>query len=229
MRKLIAFLCVAVTVFSISACGKTNETTSKERITTTTTTTNTTTSKETTLNESNFQKNQIEINAVPTSDGTMCVFVTNNSETIVDYLSLQINYMDENNNIIDLEEDGHDMILPGKTVVSRLDTPDKYSSFDVEYKPEIGIYDYKNYSDEVDIKYNIGEDCIIVQITNNANVTIEEIEYVVVLYNDDTISYVSYGNDIYDIESGEKIIEKENIYQKEFNRVEVYLNQAHTF
>ena len=51
--------------------------------------------------------NQIAIQAIPTQDGLVAVFVTNDSTTIIDDLELTIEYLDESGTTIDLDTDGN--------------------------------------------------------------------------------------------------------------------------
>lgn len=158
------------------------------------------------------------------------MFITNTSEAVVDELDVQVNYKDADGKIIDLDEDGHDMILPGYTVVSKMDAPDEYADFEATVDIELGVNPrYKNHSDDVSISSNQGDECIIVEITNNSDISIDEIEYVVVLYKGEDIVSVCYPNDITDVAAGKTVIEKESTYGDEYDKFEVYLNQAHTF
>ena len=173
---------------------------------------------------------KISVVAKPTLDDTFCVFITNGSESIIDELDIQIHYKDTQGTIIDMDEDGHDMVLPGYTVVSRMDAPDSYDDFDTDVSIEIGVNPrYENHSKQVSISANQGDDCVIVQITNNSDVDIEEIEYVVVLYKGNDIVEVCYPQDICDVGAGKTVVEKESTYRADYDRFEVYLNQAHTF
>lgn len=70
---------------------------------------------------------------------------------------------------------------------------------------------------------------MIVQITNNSDVDIDEIEFAVVLYNGDEIASIPYPEDVTNVKSGSTITEKVSTYGDEYDRFEVYLNQAHTF
>lgn len=175
-------------------------------------------------------RKKIDIKAVPTLDGDVCAFITNNSDVIIDDLEVQVNYLDSNGQTIDLDTDGHDMILPGYTVVSRLDAPDNYDSLNTEFEIELGVNSiYENHSEQVEISSNEGDECIIVQIKNNSDITIDEIEYVIVFYSGDKVSSVSYENDAMDVAAGKTVTEKVSTYNVTFDRYEVYLNQAHTF
>ena len=111
-----------------------------------------------------------------------------------------------------------------------MDAPDSYADFEVETDSEFDVNPtYINHAADVDIRSNQGDECIIVEIQNNSDVTIEELEYVVVLYNDGQLVTVDYPEDIYDIASGDKVIEKVDTYDYKYDSFEVYLNQAHTF
>lgn len=175
-------------------------------------------------------ESQIEVKAVPSKDGHTCVFVTNHSDSVIDDLEVQVNYLDKDGNIIDLDEDGHDMILPGYTVVSRMDAPDEYDTMETSFDVELGCNpSYENHSNVCEVKANNGDGCIIVQITNNSEVDIDEAEYIVVYYKGDEIASVSHFEDVYDLKSGDTAVEKDSYYKVDFDRAEVYLNQAHTF
>lgn len=172
----------------------------------------------------------IAVKVQPAKDGLLCAFITNNNDFVIDELDVQINFYDNSNNIIDLDEDGHDMILPNATVVSRMEAPKYYDHFETEVSVESGIYPYyENHSENVDLSYNIGDDCVIVQITNNADITIDEIEYVVILYKNNDIVTVEYEQDVYDVPSKKTVTEKVSTYGDDYDNVKVYINQAHTF
>lgn len=173
---------------------------------------------------------KIDVNVVATEEGTMCAFITNNSDTIVDELKVQINYKDANGTTIDVKEDGHDMVLPGSVVVSRIDKPENYVDFEVEKQIELGKHPkYENHSKDIQLISNEGEKGVIVEITNNSAVSISEIEIIAVLYNGETIVEVTYPKDIMNVQAGQKITEKIDTFGTEYDRFEVYLNQAHTF
>lgn len=181
-------------------------------------------------NDSETAAKNIEVNPVQTKDGLLCVFITNKNDFIVDELSVQINFKDENGTTIDTDDDAHDMVLPGSTVVSRIEAPSSYSDFEVVKNVELGAHpSYENHSEDIAVNSNQGEDCIIVEFTNNSSVDIEELEYIAVLYNGNDIATVSYPQDVMDIASGSTITEKIDTYSEEYDRFEIYLNQAHTF
>ncbi|MCR5503256.1 MAG: hypothetical protein K6F53_09620 [Lachnospiraceae bacterium] len=184
---------------------------------------------------------QLDIRAKMTKDHQAVVFITNNSQTIIDELEVQINYLDASGNTIDMDSDGHDMILPGSTVVSQMDVPSSgFDDSEIEYRFSIGDHPgYKNHAEDVTVEANPGNDCVIVKITNNGDVTIDEIEYDVVLFKGDDPVTITFPNDIYDLAPGSSKTEKEStfnmetfddyVYGKDYDRIEVYLNQAHTF
>lgn len=175
-------------------------------------------------------KSKVDVKAVKTLDGLMCTFITNNSDTVIDDIEVQIIYKDENGTTIDTADDGHDMVIPGSTVVSRMDAPDSYADYEIETSIELGINPkYENHAADVVVNSNQGDKCIIVEITNNSGVTLDEVEYIVVLYKGDEIVTVEYPEDIMDVPAGKTITEKVDTYSDEFDRFEVYLNQAHTF
>lgn len=183
-------------------------------------------------NDANIEdiKKKIDTKAVLTSEGDMCIFVTNNSDTPIDDLEVQLNYKDSTGATIDVDSDGHDMVLPGYTVVSKIDAPEQFADYEIETNIELGVYPtYKNHSDKVELSSSQGTDCVIIEIVNEADIIIQEIEYVVVFYKGETISAVSYPKDVMDIQPGDKITEKQSDYGIEYDRFEVYLNQAHTF
>lgn len=175
-------------------------------------------------------EDQVEIQYEPTLDGKLCVFVTNNSSSVIDDLDIQALYKDADGVTIDTDKDTHDMVLPGYTVVSQLKAPEEYASVDIKKDVELGIYpNYKNHSEDVTVDAHDGSDGIIIEITNNGSEDIEEIEYVVVYYLGDEIASVGYPQDLYDLEAGDTATESEKPYGLEYDRYEVYLNQAHTF
>lgn len=183
-----------------------------------------------TIQDSDEILKQIKVKATPTQDGTMCVFVTNESESVIDELQVQINYKDESGTTIDVQEDGHDMVLPGSTVVSRIDTPTSYKDFEIVNQIEIGIHSgYENHAQQIEMTSKKGEEGIIVELTNNAEISIDEVELIAVLYKGKDIVEVTYPTDIMNIQAGQKVTEKIDTFDTEYDRFEIYLNQAHTF
>lgn len=175
-------------------------------------------------------KEKVDVRAVPTLDGLMCVFITNNSDCIIDELSVQLNYKNVDGTTIDTDEDWHDMVLPGSTVVSRMDTPDSYDNYEMQTNIELGTNPkYENHAENVTVNSNKGDKCIIVEITNNSDVVLDEVEYIAVLYQGDNVVTVEYPQDVMDVPVGQTITEKVDTFSAEYDRFEIYLNQAHTF
>lgn len=180
--------------------------------------------------DENVVLQQVAINAVPTLKGDVCVFIQNNSDTVIDELDAQILYKDESGNTIDVASDGHDMILPGSTVVSRMEAPDSYNKIETAASIELGVNrGYENHAADVDVNANKGDSGLIIEIKNNSDVDIDEIEYIAVFYQGDDIAKVGFSSDVRDVKAGATVIEKESTYDLEYDRFEVYLNQAHTF
>ena len=122
------------------------------------------------------------------------------------------------------------MVLPGSTVVSRMDAPDTYASLESSATVELGVNpNYENHAADVEINTNDGDDCVIVEINNKGSIDIEEIEYILVFYKDDAISFVTYPEDVRDVKAGNAITEKVDTYGRNYDKYEIYLNQAHTF
>jgi len=180
--------------------------------------------------DSNKIGEQIDIKYIPTADGYICVFIKNNSDVVIDELEIQALFKDDAGVTISTDSDGHDMVLPGYTVVSMKEAPEEYSDIVIEKNIELGVNPtYENHSAEVQLNAHDGSDGIIIEITNNSSVSIEEIEYVVVYYLGDQLVSVGYPEDVYNIDPGRTITEEVSPYNINYDRYEVYLNQAHSF
>ena len=159
--------------------------------------------------------------------------IRNNSEKQIGELEIQFLFYDAEGNILGTDSDGHDAVLSGSTVVSfvsKYDVPQSYDHMDYKLRVDVEANSrYKNHAADVKIETNIGEDCVILQITNNADVDIEELEYAVVFYKDGEIVDMGNGIDVYDIASGDTVIEEYSSWGVDFDTYEVYINQAHTF
>lgn len=239
MKQFVLALISFATVLSLTACGGTENPPSSESSSLSSESQSSSMASEysssaassTTVSNEDAAKN-IEVRAEPTEEGSYCVFITNNNPFSIPELDVQIQYMDAENKIVDLNHDGHDAILPGYTVVSRLNAPDTGAFDHVETQITIDMDHtlYNNHSENVKIDAHPGvENTVIIEITNNGTVDIEEVEYVVVYYNGDKISSVGYCRDVRDVGAGKTMVEKESTYNVEYDRYEVYLNQAHTF
>ena len=172
----------------------------------------------------------IDIRYALTDDGNLGVFITNNSDIVVNELEIQALYKNDEGVTISTAKDGHDMVLPGYTVVSRLDAPDEFASVEFEKDVELGVHPYyENHSEEIALNMHDGSNGIILEITNNSAVKIEELEYIVVYYLGDHIVSVSYAQDVRDIDPGKTVTEEISPYNIEYDHYVIYLNQAHTF
>ena len=181
-------------------------------------------------------ENQISVELVEfTLDGDRYAgaLIQNNSKKQIGELEIQFLFYDADNNILGTSEDGHDAILPGSTVtsfVSDMDVPQGYDHVDYKLNVDVDANSgYKNHTAKVDIKTNVGEDCVILQIKNNADVTIEEFEYAVVFYKDGKIVDMGNGIDVFDIESGDMVVEEYSSWGVDYDTYKVFINQAHTF
>ncbi len=180
--------------------------------------------------DANTIDDQVDIQYAKTQENTLVVFITNNSSSVIDDLEVQALYKDSSGQIIDTASDGHDMILPGYTVVSKLDAPSDYNDVEINKEIQLGVNpSYVNHSENVAINAHEGSDNIIVEITNNDTVTIEEVEYIVVFYSADQVVATSYAEDVYDVEPGKTEICEERLPDFPYDSFKVFLNQAHTF
>lgn len=159
--------------------------------------------------------------------------IQNNSKEQIGELEIQFLFYDADNNILGTSSDGHDAILPGSTVtsfVSDMDVPQGYDHMDYKLSVDVGANSgYKNHTAKVDVKTNVGDDCVILQIKNNADVTIEEFEYAVVFYKNKKIVAMGNGIDVYDIEPGDTVVEEYSSWGVDYDTYKVFINQAHTF
>lgn len=170
----------------------------------------------------------IEIKPFNTLDGNVVVFLKNGNDFVIPDLELQILYY-KDGNVIEAEEDGHDALVPENTVVSTLETPSEYDSYDIVIDVDwnYGV-DYRNWIYNLKIDSNIGEQSVIVNFENLGDINIEELEYAVVFYKGDDIAF-SYESDIRDFEANSKKTEEVITIGKEFDGYKIYVNQAHTF
>ena len=73
----------------------------------------------------------IAIETEDDEDGEMAVFITNNNSFVIPDLEMQVIFY-KDGNLVNSDKDGHDVVLPGSTVVSRIDRPDSYDNFEVK-------------------------------------------------------------------------------------------------
>lgn len=167
--------------------------------------------------------------------GDRCVgaLITNNGTKQVGELEIQFLFYDAEGNIIGTDRDGHDVILPNSTVTScasKYEVPQSYTRVDYILTIDADANSrYKNHAPKVSIETNLGENCVILQITNNAEVDIDELEYSVVFYKEGKVVDMDIGVDVRDIPSGGKVIEEYSSWGVDFDSYKVFINQAHTF
>lgn len=185
---------------------------------------------------------ELDVKVAVTDDNKAAVFITNNSRTVIDWLEVQMEYLDENGQVIDLSQDMKEVVLPGHMVVSRLEIPSvKFADARIRYVVHLdGMYSrYVNHADEVAIACNAGNDCVIVQAKNNSAVSIEYAEYIVALYKGDRLVSLCYPEYIFQLAPGQSATQKvyayseltfdNYIYGTDYDRIEVYLNQAYSY
>ena len=171
---------------------------------------------------------KIKIVTEKTKKGDIVVFITNDNEYVIPELDLQIVFY-RDGKIIDTDKDGHDVLVPDNTVVSKLDAPESYDNFEIKTTIEWGNDNYRNWINNLEVNSNLGDDNVIVQFKNNGDTEISELEYILVFYLGNEIVDTSYAEDVHDISSGKEIVEEVSVYKEKFDRYEIYINQAHTF
>ncbi len=99
---------------------------------------------------------------------------------------------DKDGNIIETVSDGHDVFLPGSTVVTQksisTDSADAFGSLKVIIDTEKYTNHYVNHVENLDIKGSVNGEKVFLQVVNNDPEEIEEIEIVVVFYKDGQIA-----------------------------------------
>lgn len=171
---------------------------------------------------------KVKIVTEKTKKGDIVVFITNNNEYVIPELDLQIVYY-RDGKIIDTDNDGHDVLVPENTVVSKLSAPESYDSFEVNTTIEWGNDNYRNWINNLEVNSKLGDDNVIVQFKNNGDTEISELEYILVFYSGNEIVDTSYAEDVHDISAGKEIVEEVSLYNIKFDRYEIFINQAHTF
>ena len=154
-------------------------------------------------------------------------------KTIPDF-EVEVLFYDSDGNIIDQAKDGHDVVLPGATVVSRDALYNnevlQYSEVEVIIDTEKYTNRYKNHTDNLSIKTNTSGKSVFLTIVNNDSVEIDEIEIVVVYYDKNGKIIGSAENEIRSLASGRKTVMEFSGYDSEtVDHFQYYVNQAHTF
>lgn len=175
---------------------------------------------------------KVDVKWETTPDRDVCIFLTNNSSKVIPYVEGQVLYKDSTGKTLDIAEFYFNSVLTGSTVVHcayAWDVSDAWETYEVTYSLKMDAdFGEKNHIAKCIVSSNKGDDNIIVEIKNDAGVKLDEVEYVVVFYKNDKIVYAGYPEDRYNIsiESGATYTDKVETRGKEYDRYEVYLNEA---
>lgn len=160
------------------------------------------------------------------------IALTNVSNQIIPELNVQIVFYDEKGDVIGTCNDGHDVILPGSTVVTEKQLYDRersdYASVEVILKA-MNDNSYENHTENLAIKESVTKSGVFLQITNNDKVSIDEVEIAVVYYKNG-IPVGADTKEIYNLNSGDTYTLDYYGY-KTFgaDAHRYFVNQAHTF
>lgn len=92
---------------------------------------------------------------------------------------------------------------------------------------------YRNWVDGFTVESNIGDNNVTMKFTNDNEVDVEELEYIVLFYTNGELTRITFPQDVSDVTSGNTVIKQEdgsyNYGQNGFDDYEIYINQAHTF
>lgn len=165
---------------------------------------------------------------------TLVVEFTNVSNEIIPDFEAQVIFYDKDGNILEMVKDGHDVVLPGTTVVTRKsvynDAVLNYDSVEVLIDTEKYTNRYINHVENLDFKGNVSGDKVYLTVINNDTVEIEEIEIVVVYYDKDYKIIGTSEEETYHLSPSNKTILEFSGYDAANTAVCVYyVNQAHTF
>lgn len=185
---------------------------------------------------------ELDVKVAVTDDNKAAVFITNKSRTVIDWLEVQMEYLDENGQVIDLSQDIQELVLPEHMVVSSLEIPKvEFADARIQYMAHLdGMCSLEvNHLDEVEIACNAGNNCVIVQAKNNSAETIDYMKYIVALYKGDKLVSLCHPGYISSLASGQSATQKiyayseltydNYIYGTDYDRIEVYLNQAYSY
>ncbi len=176
--------------------------------------------------------NSVSVEWETTLERDVCIFLTNGSNKVIPHVSGQVLYKDSAGETVDVAEFNFYEVLSGAKVVScafAYEVTDEWETYDVTYSIDMDwdVGD-TNYADKCVVNAHEGDGNIIVEITNNAGVKLDEVDYVVMFYLGDDISWMVKPS----IE-GNISIEKDSTYTgeaellgREYDRYEVYLNEA---
>lgn len=227
--KWVIFCIALMMALTLSGCGSDN---APKPSSTSSSVSSSSSNKEASASDADAMKN-ISIESQIATNGDLAVFVTNNNDFEIDELGLDVALLDSSGNTVDLVSDGHDVILPGSTVVSTFFPEESYSSVDVSFTVSVDKYPgYVNHSENARVETETTDSAAIVKVTNEGDVDIDEVEIVALFYKGDEMVGASWEQDIYDLAAGASKSEKlepGGFEREDFDRADVYLNQAHTF
>lgn len=159
-------------------------------------------------------------------------FTNTGAESIPD-MEVEMILYDKDGNILTSESDGHDVFLPGSTVVTQksiygIDDAD-LAQLKVIIDTEKYTNHYVNHVDNLDFKGSVNGNKVFLEVTNNDSDEIEEIEIVVVFYKDGRIVGAD-EKETHHLGSGKEYVFEFSGYEDtEADSYQYFVNQAHTF
>lgn len=176
-------------------------------------------------------KDNIEVKTEKYLDKELLFVKNNNSKDIS--LNLEIDYLDDDKNII-LNEAKNVLLVASKNeIVLKVDNvPSEYKDYKIDYDVSIPAI-IKDYTDEIEVIDKMGSR-VIANVKNTSDVTINNLSLAVVFYNNKKV--VGYDEEmILDLKSNEKgTLEFFNPMDKDHNYVKyddykIYINYAYSF
>ena len=176
-------------------------------------------------------KDNIEVKTEKYLDKELLFVKNNNSKDIS--LNLEIDYLDDDKNII-LNEAKNVLLVASKNeIVLKVDNvPSEYKDYKIDYDVSIPAI-IKDYTDEIEVIDKMGSR-VIANVKNTSDVTINNLSLAVVFYNNKKV--VGYDEEmILDLKSNEKgTLEFFNPMDKNHNYVKyddykIYINYAYSF
>lgn len=177
-------------------------------------------------------EDKVEVKWEATDSRDVCIFLTNNATEAIPYVEGKVLYKDSEGKTIDIAEFYFNSVLAGSTVAHcayAWDVTDEWETYEVTYTLNMDSdLGEKNHVAKCVVGSNVGDENIIVEIKNDSGVKLDEVEYVVVFYKEDQIVYAGYPEDRYEIsiENGATYTGKVETRGNEYDRYEVYLNEA---
>lgn len=131
-------------------------------------------------------------------DGTLVAIIKNGNDETVN-IEVEAVFYDEDGNALGSDSDYLTIYNNQEMACNFYNTPTDYSDYEINIKAEENYY--TNYSNQIEISNNDTGEQIVVQVTNNADNTIESVDVAVVFYSDGEI--VGYNSAYeYDLRSG---------------------------